>query len=245
MTLRSVLLPLLVAAAQAAPVAAQAANPTGSLTLMSRPAGALFRITGDQEIAGRTPVKLSPWLAGRYRITGSEIGYDRWRREVVFDGMTADTLWMTLRQKTALKAGGRALLLPGWGQLYDQHPRRGLMVLIGAVAAGVGVVVAEVRYSDRVDEVGAAQAAYLAAPTPAAGAAWQRAVDRMNEAQLLRQGFVWSGVGIWGLGVIDAIAFVPRPLRPTTLASGGEGSGAVRAMSDGMQIAVTFGRLGF
>ena len=242
MMLRVALASLLVAVAPVASVAAQNAAAPGSLTLFSRPAEVSFRITGDQEVSGRTPVTLSPWLPGRYRITGSERGYDRWSREVVFDGAASDTLWLTLRRKNALQAGGRALVLPGWGQLYNQHPKRGMVFLITTAAAATGAGLAHMRYRDRVDDADAAHAAYLASPTPATGAAWQDAVDRRGEAERVRAGFIWSTVGVWGLGVIDAIAFVPRPLPPNVA---GGASGALQGFPADMRVGVTFARVRF
>ena len=247
MTLRAALLSFLLAVVPAAPVFAQATSPAGSLTLISRPAGASFRISGDQEVVGRTPVTLDPWVAGRYRIDGSEIGYDRWSRSLVFDGMAADTLWMTLKRKNAFKAGGRALLLPGWGQFYDQHPKRGLVFLITGITAVVGVGVAQLRFSNRVDDAEAAKAAYLAAQTPANANAWQSAANEAGDAYDLRQVLIKVGAGIWGLSVIDAVAFMPRPVRPILLGAGPGGSGAARRELpvDGTRITMTLARVGF
>lgn len=251
MTLRAALLSLLVAVAPAAPVVAQAPSPTGSLTLMSRPSGASFRIVGVQEVIGQTPVTLDPWLAGRYRIYGSEIGYDRWSRSLLFDGVSADTLWMTMRRKNPLKAGGRSLLLPGWGQFYDQHPSRGVMFLVAGITAVTGVAVAGLRYRDRVDDTEAAEAAYRAAQTPAdaiaALAAWQGATNEAENAYELRQVLIKVGAAVWGLSVIDAVAFVPRPVRPILLGAGPGGSNAARRNlpADGPRIAMSFARVRF
>jgi hypothetical protein len=247
MTLRAALLALLVALATGAPAAAQSTNPTGSLTLISRPSGVSFRITGDHEVAGRTPTALAPWLPGTYRIRASGIGYERWSRRLVSNGMTSDTLWMALQRKNILGAAGRSLLVPGWGQLYDDHPRRGAIFLAVVAAAAAGAGAAHMRYRDRVDGAYAAQAAYLAAPTPEAGAAWQRAADEVSPAQRLRQGFIWSGLVLWGLSVTDAMAFVPRPSGPALMGSGLGASNTARGAlrPDGPRLVVTFAQSAF
>jgi hypothetical protein len=223
MTLRPALLTLLLALIL--PGAARSASLAGSLTLITRPTGASFRVSGDQEVAGQAPVTLEPWLPGTYRIEAFAAGYDRWRRTLISDGMTVDTLWMTLRPKNALKAGARALVLPGWGQFYDQHPGRGTVVMASLAAAGVGLGLTHLRLRDREDERAAAYEDVLAAQTSeeltAAVAVWDRAHDRWGSAQRLRAGFIWSTVGIWGLSVIDAMAFVPRPAQPALLGTSG------------------------
>lgn len=232
MTLRAALSSLLFALVTAAPALAQTTSSTGSLTLMSRPVGASFRIVGDQVVVGRTPVTLDRGFAGRYRVSGSEIGYERWSRSLVLDGVTADTLWMTLRQKGALRAGARSLILPGWGQRYDEHPARGMVFLIAEIAAGAGLGVAELRYRDRVDAFEAADAAYRAAQTPAgadaAFAARQSAADRAEDTYQLRQVLLGAAVTIWGLSVIEAAAFVPRPVGTILLGAGPGGSNDAR-----------------
>jgi hypothetical protein len=228
MTVRVALLPLLLAFASAAPAFAQPAGPTGSVTLMSRPDGASFRIQGDVTVVGRTPMTLNRGLAGRYRVFGSEIGYSRWSRTMEFDGMSADTVWMTLHQKSGFMAGARSLILPGWGQFYDEHPVRGVMFLIGGLAAGAGVGVAELRYRHRVDDFNAAEAAYQAAQNQAdanaAFAARERAGDRAEDAYQLRRVLMGAAAAVVGISVLEAAASVPRPLGTILLGAGPGGS---------------------
>lgn len=246
MTRRTTWMVLLLAALPARALA-EGTSLSNSLTLFSNPPGVSFRISGDQEIVGRTPITFSPWLPGRYRIEGSEAGYDRWRRSLVFDSASSDTIWITLRRKNVAMAGVRALAVPGWGQWYDEHPRRGLVFLAGAVAAGIGTAVANMRYQDRWDENRAAASAYMADPTPATAAAWQRSADRVGDAQLVRAGFIWAGVGVWGLGLIDAVAFVPRPLRSGLRGGGGAtgGTSGREPRGGGADITMTLARVRF
>jgi hypothetical protein len=251
MTVRAALLPLLLAVAAAAPAFAQTAGPTGSLTLMSRPAGASFRIEGDLVVVGRTPMTLNRGLAGRYRVSGSEIGYQHWSRSLVFDGVSADTVWMTLRQKSALMAGARSLILPGWGQFYDEHPVRGMVFLIGGIAAGAGLGVAELRYRDRVDEQEAADVALRAAQSgadaDAASAVLRRATDKAEDAYQLRRILLGAAAAVLGLSVIDAAAFVPRPVGTILLGAGpGDSNSARRGLpAAGPRIAMTLARVKF
>src|SRR6266850_1272687 len=110
-----------------APALAQISPTTGSLTIMSRPEGAWFRVAGDQAVVGRTPVTLDRGFVGRYHVSGGEIGYERWKRNITLDGVTDDTLWMALKTKSGVMAGVRSMILPGWGQFYDDHTDRGTL----------------------------------------------------------------------------------------------------------------------
>jgi hypothetical protein len=219
MTFRAALMSLLLLATFAASVLAQPASPpsTGSLTLMSRPAGASFRITGDQSVVGRTPMTLDRGLIGRYHVSAEDIGYERWKRSITLDGYSADTLWMTLKTKNAAMAGLRSLILPGWGQFYDDHPGRGMVFMVLGVAAGAGYVVTDARYRDRVDEFDAAVAADLVAGTPETAAARDRASTRAEDARDLRQDVLIAAGAIWGLSVIEAAISVPHPVGPVML----------------------------
>ncbi len=251
MTVRAAVLSLSLAMVSAAPALAQTASPTGSLTLMSRPAGAWFRLEGDVVVVGRTPMTLDRGLTGRFRVSGSEIGYQRWSRSLVLDGMTADTVWITLREKSALMAGARSLLLPGWGQFYDEHPVRGMVFLVGGIAVGAGLSVNELRYHDRLDDVEAADAAYLAAQTPAdasaALAARQSAADAADDARQFRGILLGVAAAVVGLSVIDAAAFVPRPVGTILLGAGPGGSNSARRglPADGPRIVMTLARVKF
>jgi len=197
------------------PAAAQTSPASSSLTIHSTPPGVSFRITGDQEVSGRAPATLDSWLPGRYHVEGFARGYGGWRRNILCDGMTSDTLWIALRPLSRVGAGARSLVMPGWGQFYDQHPARGWVFLTGALAAGAGLAVTEQRYRDRQDELEAAAAAIANAQTPAEWASgialWERVAERVHSAHQARQAFLWAGAGVWGLSTIDALAFVPKP----------------------------------
>jgi hypothetical protein len=245
MTVRVALFSILMLVGTAA--AALAQN-TGSLTLMSRPSGASFKLEGDVVVVGRTPMTFDRGLAGHFKLTGFEVGYQNWSRSLQLDGVSADTVWFTLQEKSGVMAGVRSLLLPGWGQLYDEHRGRAIVFLVGELAAGAGVGVAEWRYRDRRDDLDAAVAAYqaaLATPGTADDAAplatKQYAQGRFDDAKQLRRILFGAVAGVVGLSVIDAVVGVPRPVgtillgasvrRSDPASRGGYGNGAVYAMT--------------
>ncbi len=200
---------------------ARAQGAAGSLTLLSRPAGASFRLAGEQALSGRTPLVLERGLVGRYEVTSTEPGYERWRRVITLDGVSADTLWMTLHPKSGAMAAARSLLVPGWGQFYGEHPARGVLFLTAATAAGVGLALTALRYQDKLDAYRDADARYQAASTvtevAAAFEARRRASDDAEDAYQLRQIGVGVTGGIWGLAMLDAMLHVGRARGPVSL----------------------------
>lgn len=173
--------------------------PPGSLTVLSRPPGAAFRLTGDRVVVGRTPMMFERGLVGRFRVQSFEPGFEPWGRSVLLDGVSADTLWMTLRSKSSIRAGLRSLLVPGWGQFYSERPKAGWVELIaGAAAVGV-LAAAHLEYENRVDEFEAASSVDR-----------RRAADRAEEARDARNLAMGVAAGVWTLSVLDAVAFFPR-----------------------------------
>ncbi len=251
MTLRAAPLSLLLAIVLAAPGLAATGGGSGALTLMSRPRGASFRIVGDHEVVGQAPMSLGRGMTGRFEIYADEPGYERWHRTVVLDGVSTDTLWISLRRKNAMMAGGRSLLLPGWGQSYDEHPQRGMMFVVAGLVTGGAAALAEVRYRHRVDDYVAANTAYQEAGTvqtiASAFDARALASERANDAHVLRLVAIGVVGGIWGLSILDAMWAVPKPGGTVLLGAAvgpgtpGHGVGATAALP----VAVTLVRVRF
>jgi uncharacterized protein DUF5683/PEGA domain-containing protein len=174
---------------------------SGTLTVLSRPSGAAFRMSGDQVVVGRTPATIQRVLVGRYRVESFEAGFENWNRTVMLDGLSADTLWMVLRAKTRAKAAARSALLPGWGQLYSGRTRHGWGYLAGGLAGGAALLITHLQYQQRVDE-------YDSIPNgdPNKPAAYFHA-ERAYDARTVTGAIV---AGIWAINVIDAAALFPR-----------------------------------
>ncbi|MBI1796584.1 MAG: PEGA domain-containing protein [Candidatus Eisenbacteria bacterium] len=247
MTVRTALVASLMAVAIAAPAWAQVParsmpGTTGSLTIMSRPSGASFRLIGDQSVVGRTPMTLDRGLAGRYRVWGEDIGYERWKRAIALDGVTADTVWMTLKTKSGLMAGLRSFIIPGWGQFYDDHPGRGTVFMLAGLATGAGAVYAQSVYRNRVDDFQAADAAYQAATTPAeiasTFAARTAASRRAQDAYDARRWVAIGGAALWGLSWLEAAISVPHPVGPILLGGATGFVPAPSATGDGVTVTV-------
>jgi hypothetical protein len=194
--------------------AAQSVAAGGSLTVLSRPSGASFRITGEQVVVGRTPMTFARGLTGRYEVRSLEPGYATWRREVHLDGVSADTLWMTLQRKGAAGAGLRSLIVPGWGQFYSGRPGMGATFLAAGLVTGAAFGLTSWRYHDRVTDYDAANDRYQAATTQsaidAAFAARQSASNRAEDAYKQRQIAMGVAGGVWGLAVLDALLHFPK-----------------------------------
>jgi hypothetical protein len=174
------------------PAWAQPPSPaSGSVTVFADPAGCRVKLIGVQMIEGHAPFTLSRGLAGHYTVAAEQRGYEAWRRTIVLDGASSDTVWIKLRAKTPFLAGLRSAVLPGWGQFYDSRTGRGwLMLGMGAVAGGAALWT-EVEYSDRVDD----------GDDPAS----------VEEARNDRQLALTIAVGVWAFNVLDSVFLFEGP----------------------------------
>jgi hypothetical protein len=196
-------------------------------------------------------VTLDRGLVGHYHVSGGDIGYERWNRSLTLDGVTADTLWMALKTKSAIMAGVRSMIVPGWGSFYDDHTERGVFFLTMGVAAGAAFAVTNARYHDRLNEYAAFDAAYQAASTPAEVAdafnARRAASHRVDDAWNMKRVATGAAIVVWSLSLIDAVAFVPRPVGPVLLGAvelrPATGMGPSR--SAGLSLAMTVARVRF
>lgn len=197
----------------AQPAAGQTPPATGSLTVLSRPAGAAFRLEGEQVVIGRTPMTIDRGLTGRYELKSLDAGYSTWSRTLFLSGTAADTVWITLHARGAAGAGARSLVMPGWGQAYGHHPGRGVVFFCATAAVGAALAVSAVRYQDRLDTYRDADALYHSATTvsdvEAAFQARARASDRAEDAYKLRQIAFGTLCGVWGLNVLEAMIHFP------------------------------------
>ncbi|MDM7914645.1 MAG: DUF5683 domain-containing protein [Candidatus Eisenbacteria bacterium] len=186
-----------------------------SLRIRSEPPGALVVLEGEHEWRGVTPWDLQRGLQGRYAVTASLDGYERWQRTIDLEPGAARNLDIRLSRKQAWKAGLRSLFIPGWGQFYAGRPAKGTAFLVGTALAAGGLLWTEIEYQDRVDDFESARNAYLHEGRldqfDERRAAAERAQDRADRAYDWRQGFLYATGGVWALSLIDALFFFPSP----------------------------------
>jgi hypothetical protein len=84
----------------------------------------------------------------------------------------------------------RSLVLPGWGQFYNEEPLKGLFC--GAFELGL---LGTVLYEN--DKAADARAMYMETGLPQ----WENSYDYHSG---LRRDFVWYTAGAWLLGMLDA-----------------------------------------
>jgi hypothetical protein len=183
----------------------------GSVTVLSRPPGASFRLQGPQTVAGRTPMTVARGLGGPFVVTGSAPGYETWRRKMTLTGSSPDTVWMTLSPKSAAMGAARSLVLPGWGQIYNERPGHAWAMggLVVGAAAFVGV--AQLRYVEREDIYDD-----LIAEGSTNTALVNRARESLEDASEVRDLALMALGGAWAVNVIDALVFGPPAVDPGT-----------------------------
>jgi len=188
---------------------AQTPHPPGSLSVMSRPSGASFRLVGVQMITARTPIVIERGLAGRYKLECLEPGYNKWRRTLDLNGATADSVWMTLSAKSAAAAGARSLIFPGWGQGYSARTGACAFWMVTGLSAAGWFVYQDAIYRKRLEDLQNTQDALNASSNPGTIKAQQNAEDRYHDARQWRSVAGGTAATIWGLNFLDAIVHFP------------------------------------
>jgi len=222
MTRRPLLLALTVLAILAASSAAQPAAspgegvyaPRGSLTILSKPVGAVFTLDGSQiQLAGRTPWSVARGLSGVFTIRARNRGYEGWSRTMFLDPSARDTLRIELSRKTPLKAFTRSLLIPGWGQMYGDQGFKGGLFFLGTAASGVAFLLLHNDYDDAQDRAELAYQAYVREDDLAEKEALRRELDRRlekaDDADRDRDIAAIVAASIYGANLLDALFFFP------------------------------------
>lgn len=183
--------------------------PSGSLTVLSRPAGAVVKLNGPQRLVGRTPITLSRGISGRYRITATATGYEPSRRMLTVDGARTDTVWMSFRPKHVARAVVRSMVVPGWGQFYNERPGHAWTVATVAATAGTTLLVSQIQYRDKLRLFNELDAIYRANPTPARQLIRNAALEETARARDFRRNMAHVAIGVYAANLIDAVVFGP------------------------------------
>ena len=207
----------LVASAAAQPAGAMGGPPTysGTLLVQSTPAGGTVRLSGTLRAVGQTPFYAPNFPVGSYHVAVSRKGYYTRHTDLVLVAGDSLTIQAPLRPKSRLMGGVRSLIIPGWGQSFDERPGRATVYLTSEIAAlGVATYLATqfnhsaTRYNRIADSLAAATTAAnintYNAKLAEHQVAWQKHYDNAKTA-------AYVAAGIWILSAV--YAYVLGPVR--------------------------------
>lgn len=187
-------------------------KPAGSLTVLSRPSNASYKLVGEQVFVGRTPSTLQRGLAGRFEVRGFGPGYETWKKDITLDGVNPDTVWMALQKKSALLGAARSAVLPGWGQFYCERPGSGWGFALGEATAGIVALVAWRSEGKNSDALSAAEARNQAFNSAASRQQLAEARASYEDSQQFTTNALRAMVGIAALSALEALVLgPPRP----------------------------------
>jgi hypothetical protein len=187
----------------------------GSLTILSKPAGAVFTLEGAQiQLSGRTPWSVTRGLSGPFTIRAQNRGYEGWSRTMFIDPTASDTLRIELSRKTAFKAFARSLVVPGWGQVYGDQGFKGAVFFTATVASGVFLLILENDYQDARDRAEVAFDAYVAEDDLSLKGELRdeldRRIEKADDADRNRDIAAIVTASIYGANLIDTLFFFPE-----------------------------------
>lgn len=114
----------------------------------------------------------------------------------------------------SLAPSWRSLIIPGWGQLYDDAPVEGWVLLLGAIGAGAYAGYTQYDHSTKVSDYNSIYGEYLNASTDADRALLgQSLADKYSEvdrAAKRRDVAIGLVAGVYGLSLLDALIFHSR-----------------------------------
>jgi len=109
----------------------------------------------------------------------------------------------------------RSLVVPGAGQEFSNHGRRGALWLVGTIAAGAGYTAAEVAVQRKRADMAASRQLLAEATDPNDQARYRRQADLLGQdvrsAEDIRRGFGYGALVIYAANVVDAMALSLGP----------------------------------
>lgn len=185
---------------------------------MTTPPGAQVALKGEASVSGLSPVTFSYSLTGEYSLIVKKYGYEDYKTRLALDPAHPQQISVELSPKTGFKAALRSMIIPGWGQRYEDRKTKGFMFSVLFVGAGLVLLDNQNKFQDREDAYLTRLAEYDAALNGGASideltgyhAALVDAQHRAYDAEDNRRIAAGVVAGIWGLNVLDAILFAPR-----------------------------------
>lgn len=197
-----------------AALSVSAQSPTGSsVVVTSSPGGAEATLEGDMIVRGVTPARFTQMLIGNYKLIVKKDGYETHESNLLLDPTQETTVDVRLSPKTRLKAAGRSILVPGWGQRYTDQKTKGFIFTLLAAGSVAAYLIADENFDDKDDEFRQLVARYDTTSTfaerqdllPRLSAAQEDAYDAEN----WRRWSIGTVIGVWGLNLLDTFFFFP------------------------------------
>jgi len=185
-----------------------------SVSIKSRPSGAIVCLEGEYTIVGRTPCKITGNLTGTYKIKAYKRGYENWSSTINFLGQGKESVIIHLSPKTRFKAMLRSMVFPGWGQVYSGRRTKGAFISLLQLGSAISTAIAVIDYNNKVNDYNDAVSKYEKKKKifEEREKYWKIVSDRKREADKaydLMQTLTWITVGIWIYNVLDCLFFFP------------------------------------
>ncbi len=172
-------------------------NRSGSIQVQTDHPGFKVLLEGPVRVSGITPFTGNGLPVGKYKIKVLQSGYTSARKSIYLQSNGAESITLDPRPKHRIGAAARSLIIPGWGQKYNDQPTWGTFVFWTNVAAAAGHGLSAWQYlsaredlEDAVDDT---------------EDAWNRA----NNAYDIYVATGWTLGVCWVFNVLDALIQFP------------------------------------
>ena len=184
------------------------------LIIRSDPPGAMLYFEGENSFVGVAPFRLRPSMIGNYQIIAIKPGYEKRKFDYFFRGSENGVMKIRLFPKTAVKAGLRSLVFPGWGQYYSERKTSGIVISLINIGVSLGTLVSHREYEHAVSDYKAALDNYnrYKKDYDLYNKYWNVVAERHKKADDVfekRQTWLYITGSLWIYNFLDSILFFP------------------------------------
>lgn len=184
------------------------------LIIRSEPPGAMLYFEGENSFVGVAPFRLRPGMVGNYQIVAVKSGYEKRKFDYFFRGSETGVMKIRLFPKTAVKAGLRSLVFPGWGQYYSERKTSGIVISLINIGVGLGTLASHRQYEHAVSDYETALENYnrYKKDYDLYNKYWNVVAEKHKKADDVferRQTWLYLTGTLWIYNFLDSILFFP------------------------------------
>jgi hypothetical protein len=155
------------------------------LSIRSFPDHATLTLSGPAEATGQAPIEIPATYEGTFSVRVRGEGFARTHGRIYLSPSGGAPTLVSERPGASAGLLVRSLNFPGIPDLSAGHGGRGLLLMTGAVGAGIAATRAHVRLRHRLDEPGI------------------YAAQRSADERVMRNDWIGYGLGLWGVSAVD------------------------------------------
>jgi PEGA domain/Family of unknown function (DUF5683) len=216
--------------------------PMGGVVITTNPPGGQVTLTGEVTVSGVSPAHFSQLMIGSYEVTVRLFGYEDYHTRVTIDPSKEVTVDVKLSKKSRFKSGLRSAIIPGWGQRYVEHNKKGLFFTVLVAGTAAVYLKADNDFDDKRQTYNELVNTYKTATSVSEqkrlAVLIASAQASAYDAEENRHIAIGAVAIAWGINVLDAVIFFPENRGTYSVKSF-----SYAPQSDGVTLGLSFTRM--